>query len=274
MNDLPRIKVEELLLEVSLTSKRHILVEGASDDRFFRAWAKDIAGGERVVVTSIERIEVPSQWLIDNGLNDGNRARLVVVAGRAHAASIDLRCVADRDCGHNVQEHTYATLVWTDFPALESYAVHESVLDRANLLSFAEKLPPASDLLPGLAFALGELFAVRSVNEHLPKPNYQAGLKKNGASFASFDVAAAVDVTLRPHIESYMRPSGSDDPRTYAYGHDVAELLLIVYGNTLKNKVGLSNRDAVEGALRSAIQAVGAYKEEPMFRGLAAWVAG
>ncbi|AUI51118.1 hypothetical protein [Arthrobacter crystallopoietes] len=273
MNDIPRIRVDELLLEVSLTSKRHIVVEGASDDRFFRAWAMDIAGGERVVVTSVERVDVAPQWLIDIGLNDGNRARLVFIARRAHEKSIDLRCVADRDCGHHVEENTYTTLTWTDFPALESYAVEESVLDRANLLSFAEKLPPASDLLPSLAFALGELFAVRSRNEHLPKPKYQAGFKNRNRSLMSFDVVAAVDMTIRSHVESYTRPSSNDDPRAYAYGHDIAELLLAVYGNTLKNHAGLSSRDAVEGALRSAIQAVGKYKDEPMFRGLADWVA-
>jgi hypothetical protein len=273
MNDLPRIKLDELLLEVSLTSRRHIVVEGASDDRFFRAWAMDMAGGERVVVTSVERIDVPAQWLIDIGLNDGNRARLVFIARRAHEASIDLRCIADRDCGHHVEKHRYATLAWTDFPALESYAVEESVLDRANLLSFAEKLPPASELLPSLAFALGELYAVRSRNEHLPKPKYQAGFKNKDRSLTSFDVAAAVDVTVRTHVPSYTRPSSSEDPRAYSYGHDVAELLLAAYGNTLKNHAGLSGRDAVEGALRSAIQAVGTYKDEPMFKGLARWVA-
>jgi hypothetical protein len=273
VNDLPRIKVDELLLEVSLTSRRHIVVEGASDDRFFRAWAKDVAGGERVVVTSVERIDVAPQWLIDNGLNDGNRSRLVLIARRAHEASVNLRCVADRDCGHHVEEHTYATLAWTDFPALESYAVEESVLDRANLLSFAERLPPASDLLPGLAYALAELFAVRSRNEHLPKPKYQAGFKNKDRSLTSFDVAAAVDVTIRSHVVSYERPSSNDDPRSYAYGHDIAELLLAVFGNTLKNHAGLSNRDAVEGALRSAMQVVGTYKEQPMFKGLADWVA-
>lgn len=273
MTDLPRMRLDELLLEARLTSKRHIVVEGPSDDRFFRAWATEIDGGEHVVVTSVERIDVPQETIDALGLNDGNRARVVVIACHADQSSVDLRCVADRDCGHNVADHEYPTLMWTDYPALESYAVDASVLDRANLLSFSEKLPPASELLPGLAFALRELFAVRSQNEHLPKPKYDAGFRHKSRSLTSFDVTAAVDATIRSAAATYARPEATDDPRTYAYGHDIAELLLAAYGNALKNKAGLGGREAVENALRSALQAVGSYKDEPLFNSLARWVA-
>lgn len=270
---MPGLKVSELLLETALISRRHIVVEGASDSRFFRAWAKDTVGGERVVVTSVDAIDIDLQGLLDVGLNDGNRSYVIFVALMAHSESANLRCIADRDCGHNVAAHQYSTLLWTDFPALESYALEESTLDRANLLSFKEKLPEASVLLPDLAFALSELFAVRKQHEHMAKPRYQAGFKTRDSQLASFDVAATVNESIRANVASYSRPPNDADPRTYAYGHDIVALLLAVYGNALKNQAGLNSQEAVEGALRSATQIVGAYKYEPMFSELAAWVA-
>lgn len=273
MSDLPSLELEELFLETSLTSNRHIVVEGPSDARFLRAWAQDIAGGQYVVVTSVETLNIAPDGPISLGLNDGNRARVVFVAREAQEKSADLRCVADRDCGHQVEKHTYDTLEWTDYPALESYAVQAAVLDRANLLSFREKLPEAAELLPSLAFALRELFTVRMHNEHLEKPKYSAGLKSNDRSLSSFDVAAAVRGKISDDVSSYERPSENQDPRSYAYGHDIAELLLAVYGNTLKNQVGLGGREAIEDALRGAVQVVGTYGDEAMFRSLAAWVA-
>ena len=36
MSQLPKLKVDEILLEGDLTTKRHIIVEGPTDRRIFR----------------------------------------------------------------------------------------------------------------------------------------------------------------------------------------------------------------------------------------------
>lgn len=272
MSEVPRLNLDELLLEISLTTKRHIIVEGPTDRRFFRAWADDLDARDRVVVTSVEDIEIDTDWLFEVGLNDGNRSLVLLVAHRASSITSNVRCIADRDCGHGIDAFDYEVLMWTDFPALESYAIDAAVMDRANLLSFAGRLPSAAILLPPLGFALRELFAVRAKHEHLPRPKYDAGFKNKTRRFEDFRVELTVDVSIRSETPSYPRPQ-STDPREHAYGHDVAELLLAVHGNALKNQAGLATREAVEGALRSAMQVVGTYKSERLFRELEAWIA-
>lgn len=267
----PRIRLDELFLEIQLTARKHIIVEGHTDERFIQAWLQDIRSGESVVVTQVGSIHVDAADVEQLGFADGNRGRVVLVAVRAAEANVDLRAIADRDCGHHVATHTYPTLCWTDFPALESYALDATTLERANLLSFEGRLPEGPVLLAQLAPALRDLFAVRLVHEHLEQPNYSAGLA-NRRSLAEFDVAAAVHIAIRAEVPSYERPSGAD-PREFAYGHDIGELLLAAFANVIRNQVGLQKLSAVESALRSAVQVVGSYKTEPMFLRLQEWIA-
>ncbi|MCC9144117.1 MULTISPECIES: hypothetical protein [unclassified Arthrobacter] len=179
--------------------------------------------------------------------------------------------MADRDTGYGIEEHQYATLLWTDYPSLESYAADIPTLERANLLSFAGRLPPAREVFEGLRHALRELYAVRAKHPHLKQPNYDAGFPKKGKDLSKFEVAKTVDPSIASACAKYDR-SSEEDVRRYAYGHDIAALLLAVYGKELKKNAGLHTPDAVEGALKSAVQAVGSYKSEPLFVRLADWL--
>ncbi len=266
-----RQRLNEYFLEIQLTKKKHIVVEGRTDQRFFRAWLDDIGGSAvEVAVTCVESLDVPVGEILSLGLTEGQRGRVVVVGAKSSNEGVDIRCVADRDCGTDVNDHEYTNLVWTDYPAIESYVVERGALDKANLLSFGGVLPDGDELLEGLSFALGELFAVRRRHPSLSRPNYKAGLPKR-SKLHDFDVKRAVDVSLRPLVDGYERPSDSD-PRHYAYGHDVGELLLAAYGNEIQNKAGLRTLMAVEGALRSAIHASRVFACEPMFVALKRWI--
>lgn len=266
----PRLDLAELFLEISLTSKKHIIVEGRTDENFLKAWLMDIDSSEAVVVTPVENLEVGPSEVLGIGLSDGNRSRVVYVAMRAEKDDVDLRCVADRDCGANVETHKYRQLLWTDYPSIESYALDAATLQRANLLSFNGRLPDGSDLFGMLVPPLRDLYAVRAANEHLKRPNYAAGMGKKRA-LAAFNVSLAVQPSLRSQIAGYSKPDNSD-PRDFAYGHDIGELLLAAFGNVFKNNVGLASLEAVEAALRSAVQAVGSYKKEPLFLRLKTWI--
>lgn len=275
MTRLPKlIRVDELFLEIRLTRRKHVVVEGNTDARFLEAWLQDVRGGSRVVVTPVENIEIPADGLFDLGLTDGNRSRVVFLAYSAEQKATDIRCVADRDCGHHVCENQYSTLLWTDYPAMESYSVDAKTLDRANLLSFNRRLPSGDELVPALTYALRELFAVRIAHPALSEPNYSGGLRNRRKldGLSRFEVSRAVDPQLQQQVSSLPRPD-SNDPREFSYGHDVAGLLLAAFGNELKNGAGLRSREAVENALRAAIQAVGAFIEEPLFSSLAEWIA-
>lgn len=267
---LQRILLSELFLEIRLTGKKHIVVEGFSDARFIRSWLYEVEGGADVAVTAVGELMVPSDDVAAVGLTVNNRGRVVLVALRASVGGVDIRAVADRDCGHDVADHQYETLCWTDFPALESYALDEEVLNRANLLSFGELLPPGAELLDQLAFALRELFAVRRMHPNLAAPKLSAAMGE-GAPLKGFDVARAVPAPIRPYVAGYER-SKSSDPREFAYGHDVAALLLAAFGNVIKNKLGIHKQAAVEAALLSAVQAVGSFADEALFVALGNWV--
>ena len=271
-NAPPRQRLAEYFLEVELTARKHIVVEGRSDERFFRAWLQDVPDCPAVTITPVENLEVSPGDLAESGLADGNRGRALAVAVRAATRGTVLRCVVDLDCGQNVDEYKCPTVVWTDFPAIESYAVKEEVLEKANLLSFGGRLPSGKALLPALSFALREIFAVRLRHPNLAKPNYSAGLNKQQPKLENFNVSAAVPASVRSNVVEYPRPDAEADPRTYAYGHDVAELLLAAFANALKNQAGLRTLEAVEGALRSAIQAEGSYVEEGLFQQLRTWI--
>lgn len=268
----PRQRLDEFFLEITLTGRKHIVVEGRADQLFIRAWLDDHSDAKwRVPVTTVDSLEVKVADVFNFGLTEGNRSRVIVVAAIAKERKVNLRCIADRDCGHDVEKYSFDTLVWTDFPAVESYVVEPKALEKANLLSFGGFLPPASELLEQLSFALSELFAVRCRHQYLQTPNYKAGLKGRRATLDKFDVVPAVPAEIRHKVPGYKRPSASD-PREYAYGHDIGELLLAAYANELQNKAGLMGLKAVEAALRSAIQAAGTFVQEPLFVELARWI--
>jgi hypothetical protein len=267
---LPRQQLKELFKEIRLTGQKHIIVEGRADAHFIRAWIQNSHGRTDVVVTPVEYLEVSDSVIFTLNLLDSNRSRVIVVALEAAEKRVNLRCVAHRDCGHGVAEHQYETLLWTDYPAMESYAVDEQNLNTANLLNFGAQLPDANELLAPISFALRELYAVRCHHQDLERPKYEAGLGTR--SLAEFDVTATVHVSIRPHVEGYSRPDFVD-PRGYGYGHDIGELLLEAFGNALKNRSGLRTLAAVEAALRSAIQVTGRYESEPLFVQLQEWIA-
>lgn len=223
-------------------------------------------------VTSIEEVDVPTGEVFLLGLNDGNRSRVIAVAAASSGRSVDIRCVADRDCGSGVDKHDYETLLWTDYPGLESYALTPEALGIFRELYAGGRLPAVDVLLPELARVLREIFAVRCHHEHLPKPSYKAGFTTRPPRLDSFDVTLTVDHSIRADVASYVR-STSADPRRYAYGHDIAEVLIAVYANDLKNGAGIASSKALETALLSALLIAGAPTSEPLFDSLSRWAA-
>lgn len=265
----PKQTLNELLLEAQLTRQKYLVVEGPSDAGFFRTWLRSVVSGN-IIVTSVEEIDVPTAEVISLGLNDGNRSRVIVVSRRALGRPCNLMCVADRDVGQDVDAHSQETLIWTDFPGLESYTFTLETLQVICDVHTGGRLPAAAELHEGLRQILCELFAVRAQHNHLPKPNYRAGFTTKPPRMDAFDVALTVDPRIRADIAAYPRPMAAD-PREYAYGHDIAEVMYVLFANELKNSAGLSSPRALEAALATAGFVGGAYEGSRLFDSLRAW---
>lgn len=269
MSSIPRSTIEEIAKDSALTGNVALVVEGNTDRLFVERWLLLSNNLERVVVLTADRIEVDNGEVMRMGLSDGNRSRVLFLARISHEADLAIGCIADRDTGVGVDEYQYDNLFWTDYPALESYALQSQVLDHANDLMFHRRLPSGVDLVDQIKPALHSLFHLRRSIPNLRKPNYGAGLK--GRSLPEFDVEKATGHKLNAEVDVCCEALDGD-PRHYAYGHDIGNLIMAAFANDLKNRLGFAKTEAVESALRGAVFDFGRISEEQMFVNLAKWL--
>ncbi|WP_291380178.1 hypothetical protein [Demequina sp.] len=266
----PRQRPSELIREAQLTRSKVMVVEGHDDKRFFEEWLQTVLPTGRVTIVPVDFVDVDPQEVIRRGLNEGCRSSVIVLAHLAQAHVAEILCVADRDTGAHCDEFAVASLRFTDFPALESYCLDQVTLNTVRNVALREKIPPVADFMPGLEFALRELFAVRCMHPNLPKPNYAKGISKQGTGLMGFDVAAAMEPGMSALCASYERTT-STDSRSYAYGHDISELLFAQYKNQLKNGCGIARPEALEAVFRIAMLATKSFEEEPFFKSIIEW---
>jgi len=273
MSDSPRLRVSELLREAELTGDKYLIVEGPTDRIFYGRWIAKLpgTGTPSVKVVSVDTIDVPSDDLHMAGLSDGNRSRVMLLSTYVDRSKTDVICIADRDCGHNTASYISDAMLWTDFPALESYAFDADVLDWLNAMILGGLLPAAASMMTSLTGVFLDLFTVRLHNEDLPAPNIARGFPSSKDPSA-FDVAKTVHSSLSAAVPLYARPSFSD-PREVVYGHDIAEVMMCVFGNVIKNKSAISGTLSLERVLRAGLLSDGSLHKTPMFQTLAIWSA-
>ncbi|WP_146244690.1 hypothetical protein [Curtobacterium sp. MCPF17_018] len=238
-------------------------------------------GGElpaAVSVESVDAIDVESSEVQALGLPSGARSTVMYVASAAHAQNTNIRCVADRDAGHHVERFAIPTLLWTDYPALESYLFFDGGLDLLNQNALGERLPAGSDLVQLMAPVLKQLFLVRVSNEALPSPNIAKAVDsvkaKKLANSTWFDLSKAVRPGTPFPSDPIPEPAGPPDPRAYAYGHDIAELLLSLYGNEIKNGAKVPHQEALELSMRFCLLVGGVLDGTPLGTQLLSWCRG
>ncbi|WP_156913903.1 hypothetical protein [Brevibacterium album] len=277
-----RLTVEERLLEIRLSRKKHLIVEGNSDQRFYQSWFSMLGRGDDLVVSSVDEIDVSRESIESLGVTVGNRGAVVSFAHAASgsnetpAFSSKIRCIIDRDLGQELNIECGNFLLVTDFPALESYAMTREVLEAANLLGFCRAIPDIDAAFEGLKYALGALFAVRLQYPHLPRPRYEKGIKASSSrDLREFDVKVSVDASIVDMDETdwtVRSERRGEDCRTFAYGHDISELLLAAYSNRFKNKSGITKIEVIEEAMLSAMMRVGEFESRPLFVAVKSWV--
>jgi hypothetical protein len=272
MSRKPLQLLSEFAAEVRLTGSRFLVVEGLSDLSFFKQW---IAGADfdektRPTVIPVGALEVDAGELIGLGLNDAERSRVIYVAMFLESEKLDLvRCVADRDAEHDVKRFAPSPLLWTDFPAIESYGFEASVLDTLNTLFLGGRLPDGADVITLVSPILLELYTVRTHNQHLPTPDIGKGLSWSKGGY-SFRVEKTVPPELANDVGDYARPSYSD-PRLHAYGHDVCAVIICLFGNAVKNQAGVRNQETLEDMLRASVLVRAGIRTLPLFKQILDW---
>lgn len=267
----PRILPTELWTEARLTNRRVLVVEGPSDARFFKAWltTKSKAIREQPLVVVTDEIDIPMEILVGLGLNDGARSRVIAAAVSASASNANARCVADLDCGEGDSDLDSPHLVWTDYPALESYVLRSEVLDHANMMHFEERLPPGSLVVEAIAPCLALLYAVRANYPDSEHPTPSKGFGTTGVA-GSFAIERTVHISRRADV-SGITPTSYERPQEVAYGHDIAELMFALWANVLRNRVQVASPESLERILLNSMLAEGSFEDELLFRTILEW---
>ena len=164
-----RKKIRELANRYRLEPTiRDIFVEGRADvsvvSRFLRQ-----ENLRDVCVYEIASVEIPPEPLLDSGLHDGKRGRVIFLAWEFQKtlspSSTVVTCVADRDYD-TVLDRNYKSpfLLFMDHCCMEMYCFDSSVL-HSLLTALAPSLASDSDRILGqLAPLLQRLFAIRATN--------------------------------------------------------------------------------------------------------------
>lgn len=274
MESHPRILISELMREAQLTKRPNLIVEGQSDKRFFGTWISGFANDRDVAITCVDNIEIPVGELDALGLNDGNRSRVICMASKADLAGCGqlFRCVADRDAGHGVENFNLETLLWTDFPAIESYALEPRVWDYANQISFNGLLPSSEQLWRPLDRALSELFSIRVQVEHLSAPNVGKGFTTKEKRISDFDARLTIESGVLGRIEWRLYSPVDSDIRERAYGHDIANIIFEAYRQKFKRNLHITGVGAIENALKSAMLYTREHENHDLFRLIREWI--
>ncbi len=256
---LPKRTLEELVQIHKLEpTTADLVVEGPSDQDLLEWFCH--RQELDVVVYTIDSFEVGAAAVLELGLEDNNRGRVVSLAKAAAElmpSSAKILCVVDKDFDDLIETpHTYPTLVKTDYSSMEMYAFNESALGKFLTLQVRKLKKVAQKILDDLAPVLRQLFACRLANK-LTSLGLSAvewhKLLKIKASGVTFDVATFCKRSLQKsgqtdhadkfetaRAQAFVRLVG--DVRNFINGHDFT-VMLAWY---LKHHSGCGRRDETE----------------------------
>lgn len=269
MTNRPRKLLSELFREVRLTGGSYVIVEGRSDVTFFQVWARKLHFNPAPIFLEVDRLEVGPDILMSYNFNDSQRSRVVVVAREAFEREVSLRCVADRDTGCNVDNNNFETLLWTDYPAIESYAMTRSVLDLMNISIFRNRYN-ADDLFNDLSRILSLIYSLRLKVSNLPALNYDKSFPQRGV-LEKFTLERAVS-DQHKELAKTCAPSKATDPRKVSYGHDIASLLFFHDKQFFKGTLHITDVAQLEDQMLKVVEMDGNYRTEPLFQQLEHWL--
>jgi hypothetical protein len=197
MSDIPRREISELLVRYELEpSIRDVFVEGQFDRDVLSRAAGTLSKAQRnLAIYSIDSVNVPSAHLVEYGLTDGNKQRLIALAKALAARSPGQGyvCVVDRDLDHWFDSiESIPGLRWTLYTSIELYFFSEERLREVLETAACASIPDWQAFFGSLRQALFELYALRlaerSLSLSLSWISFERCLERDG-SRVSFDLA-------------------------------------------------------------------------------------
>ena len=168
----PRFPLADLITEYLLHGERkHLYVEG-QEDRAVLHWFLGCSLGDNTGLFSIDEVEITPEKLNENGLSNGQRNRLLVLARELDKALPEnnnpVLCIVDADFDYvlgRVENNRF--LAYTDGTSLDMYAFTESALERVVRLGLRESYAEPGKIIEALFVVLKDIFLTRATNESL-----------------------------------------------------------------------------------------------------------
>ena len=259
-----------------------IYVEGKTD-KLLIEWFLEHKERQGFAVYDIDTVDIPAQLLLDQGLKDNNRSRVIALAlhiqDKLSETPLHVTCIADKDFDWLFsKEYQCDLLLFTDYSCLEMYLFNEVVLDKCLRLGLRLPQPEAGEILNQVSKVLEDLFLIRATNEALKLnmtwlKNFGDCCKLNKNNQIQFDLKTFITKYLNSnsnHSEESsfitklqeLRAKELIEIRYKIHGHDFTELLCWYIRPYLRKEIRNSyNSEILAGNLLACIDAEKLAKE-------------
>ncbi|HYN88941.1 MAG TPA: hypothetical protein VER55_10435 [Ardenticatenaceae bacterium] len=264
-------------------SLRDVFVEGATD-RGFYGWYLRERNVEAEVYDIDARVFIGRELPIRLGIEVNARGRAIALGVEADARlgadqrSVTIVVDADFSNALGKQPGAGGAVLYTDVPALESYALHESPMEKfLRVVLHAPKTLKASAVLDVITPVLTVVLATRAVLHSHAVPLIQnftrvCTFEESGGRVRVEDLLARSIGGRKSELQKTLEDLVSEVEEAsrlmkstgqYARGHDIAPVLK----EFLRLKGGLANHDAIEAGLRASLP-LDYLDEQPLFMDL------
>ena len=295
MIQAPRLPLPDLITEYLLhDDRKDLYVEGEEDLAVFQWFlGPDLKDG--VAFFAIDSIEITPEELIQNGLNDGKRDRLILLARELHRKlpmdKSPVLCIVDADFDYvldRVEDNRF--LAYTDGTSLDMYAFRESTVERVVRLGLRDSNTDAQKVIDNLCGVLTEVFLTRATNESMELGLEWLPFEKKCKILPDGTILFDRDRFVREYlgkngaleklIEFESRKCELEDQRTLPEsrlirGHDFGRLLIRYLRSVVKTKLA---RSVTKGEAVVRMLFVGLdrnqLEDEPLFSKIMSFVRG
>lgn len=264
-----------------------IFTEGDSDVQFYKNWI------DKSKIEKNRKISIKVEGIRKNNFISGARGNRESVLQAANATKDDLYTIyiADRDLwgeGDISEYSSIKTLFFTDFPAVESYAFLSEVLDELNIRKFDNCYGSLEGCHKDISKLLKVLYVVRSVGgERLWNQVYGAmsklilektklgNLSQEDYQYIVDKIFEIIDGLEIGYDSPDFYPRDDEDPREYAYGHDIAKIIkcLMEYdASKFKKLYPKYSVTQIENAITNIYISMKLYERDELFKSISKYV--
>lgn len=262
-----------------------IFVEGESDVYFYKKWVQV----SRVDKNKKFAIKIQKIKKGDSGSGARGNCMLVIEGAKNNRNDPFKIYIVDRDTRNEDEVQKYTdidNLFFTDFPAIESYGFSGAVLKELNYRKFDNCYKSLSNCYEQVAQLLKLLYFVRrsggtaawnrgyetmsklilnrSIKDYISSEEYDEIMHETIKS-----VEGMFEVGL--NIFSFE----SDDPRKYAYGHDVAKIikcLIVKEEGVYKKSYPIYTIHHLETAITNIYIDMKLYEDDQLFKSILEYI--